>query len=367
SRRRLPPQTWPDSINQANKLALLAWARDSGIDLVQVNGQRRYGGPPAGERRGLWGGLWGGSPGVHRAAGCPTGWVGDPPPPGTEVFIGKLPQDVYEDALIPLFQSVGKLYEFRLMMTFSGLNRGFAYAKYGSRRGARDAVASLNNFEVREGCAIVVRRSTEKRELSVDGLWAWLRPRELETVLRRATPGVLRLALHASPGHRRAQLAVVTYSSHQAAAMAKKTLMEGNTQLGGAEMTVEWLNPSLKQKLQLCKKPLPVQTQAQGDRSRCIPAQVPPAAGSSRQPPGALEQLQALCRRQRLGTPLFLTRCLRAQPDGWLQLWCRVLIPGCPVPFSTVAWVRQDAPGSSWHEEAKAAVALQLLPLLGES
>ncbi|KFQ61917.1 Dead end protein 1, partial [Pelecanus crispus] len=88
---------WTKSINQANKMALLAWAKETGINLVQINGQRRYGAPPP-------------------------GWVGDPPPAGTEVFIGKL-----------LFQSVGKLYEFRLMMTFSGLNRGFAYAKYSNR------------------------------------------------------------------------------------------------------------------------------------------------------------------------------------------------------------------------------------------
>ncbi|KFP81083.1 Dead end protein 1, partial [Apaloderma vittatum] len=96
---------WTDSINQANKRALLAWAKESGIDLVQINGQRRYGGPPP-------------------------GWVGDPPPAGPEGF---MPQDVYENVLIPLCQSVGKLYEFRLMMTFSGLNRGFAYAKYSNR------------------------------------------------------------------------------------------------------------------------------------------------------------------------------------------------------------------------------------------
>ncbi|KFV09352.1 Dead end protein 1, partial [Pterocles gutturalis] len=79
---------WTDSVNRANKMALRAWAKETGVDLVQVNGQRRYGGPPP-------------------------GWVGNPPPAGTE--------------------GVGKLYEFRLMMTFSGLNRGFAYAKYSNR------------------------------------------------------------------------------------------------------------------------------------------------------------------------------------------------------------------------------------------
>ena len=30
----------------------------------------------------------------------PPGWVGSPPPPGSEVFIGRLPQDVYEHQLI---------------------------------------------------------------------------------------------------------------------------------------------------------------------------------------------------------------------------------------------------------------------------
>lgn len=44
----LPPQQWTSSINRTNKMALLAWVRETGIDLVQVNGQRRYGGPPPG-------------------------------------------------------------------------------------------------------------------------------------------------------------------------------------------------------------------------------------------------------------------------------------------------------------------------------
>lgn len=46
--RHLPPQMWTNSINQANKMALRAWAKETGINLVQVNGQRRYGGPPPG-------------------------------------------------------------------------------------------------------------------------------------------------------------------------------------------------------------------------------------------------------------------------------------------------------------------------------
>ncbi|XP_074771938.1 dead end protein homolog 1 [Athene noctua] len=316
-------------------MALLAWAKETRTDLVQINGQRRYGGPPP-------------------------GWVGDPPPAGTEVFIGKLPQDMYENVLIPLFQSVGRLYEFRLMMTFSGLNRGFAYAKYSSRRGAKEAIAAFNKFEVREGCAIVVCKSTEKCELSVDGLDGSVSQGELEALLRRVTVGLQSVTLCASPCRKRAQLAVLKYSSHQAAAMAKKTLMEENLSLSGMEMRVAWLNPDLKQKLQLCKEK-PSSSRVQGGKSPEGPKRVPLSPVLR----NALDRLNTLCQKQYLGTPLFLTKCVQENPNGWLRFWCCVVIPGFPVPFSGFTWVRQDGPGRSGHEEAKVAVALQVLRVLG--
>ncbi|XP_010006592.1 PREDICTED: dead end protein homolog 1 [Chaetura pelagica] len=226
-------------------MALLAWEKETGIHLVQINGQRRYGGPPP-------------------------DWVGDPPPAGTEVFIGKLPQDVYENVLIPLFQSVGRLYEFRLMMTFSGLNRGFAYATYGDPR--------------------------------------------------------------------------------------------GNTGLSGAQLKVDWLNHNQKQKLQSCQEK-PSSSRVQGGRHLGVPKQAPLSPVLH----NAVDHLTTLCRRWFLGTPLFLTKCIQATPNGWLRFWCQVVIPGCPVPFSGFAWVQQDGPGRSGHEEAKVVVAQQVLQMLGES
>lgn len=50
------PQLWCERVNSENKAALEAWVRETGIRLVQVNGQRKYGGPPPGTRtRALWG------------------------------------------------------------------------------------------------------------------------------------------------------------------------------------------------------------------------------------------------------------------------------------------------------------------------
>ncbi|XP_021266613.1 dead end protein homolog 1 isoform X2 [Numida meleagris] len=287
-------------------MALLSWVRETGIELVQVNGQRRYGGPPP-------------------------GWVGSPPPAGSEVYIAKLPRDLYEDTLIPLFQSVGQLYEFRLMLTFSGLNRGFAYAKYSDQCSAGKAIAALNNWEVQEGRAILVCQSFEKCELSVDGLPTTLCHRELEALLLEATEGLLGFTLHASPSRKEGKVAVLTYSSHRAAALAKKALVEGNIGLFKKKVKVEWLKPELKEQLQAHgEKPPPSSVRHLGSPERVLP---------SSELRGALGLLGALCQRRHLGTPRFLT--------------------------STFLWVREDASGTVGHKRIKEAVARLALVMLG--
>uniref|UniRef100_A0A2A4K588 RRM domain-containing protein n=1 Tax=Heliothis virescens TaxID=7102 RepID=A0A2A4K588_HELVI len=40
-----------------------------------------------------------------------------------QVFIGRIPHDCFEDTLVPLFRQAGELFEFRLMINFSGWNR----------------------------------------------------------------------------------------------------------------------------------------------------------------------------------------------------------------------------------------------------
>ncbi|NWT78757.1 DND1 protein, partial [Lanius ludovicianus] len=330
-------QMWTSGINEASKMALLAWEKETGIELVQVNGQRRYGGPPP-------------------------GWVGGPPPAGTEVYIARLPQDVYENTLIPLFESVGKLYEFRLMMTFSGLNRGFAYARYTSLQDASTAIATFHRFQVRKGRAIVVCRSTQKRELIVRGLDISVSQQELEAMLQMVTEGIISVTLHASPCQRPAKLAVLKYRSHEAAALAKKALMEGNLRLRGAGMRVDWLEPQMKQKLQLWEEKLPSSWVHRG-KSLAVPR---PAA----RPPSlqdVLERLNILCWRHHLRTPLFITKCVQVNADGWQRFWYQVVIPGYHVPISGFTWVLQDKQGQSEHEKAKVAAALHILQVLGES
>lgn len=87
---------------------------------------------PSGETTSLTA-SWGPGLGLLISALCCAGWEGPPPPRGCEVFVGKIPRDMYEDELVPLFEKAGTMYEFRLMMEFSGENRGYAFVMYTNR------------------------------------------------------------------------------------------------------------------------------------------------------------------------------------------------------------------------------------------
>lgn len=72
--------------------ALLDLEERTGYRIFQTNGQRKCGPPPD--------------------------WTGPAPDKGSEVFIGKVPRNCYENELFPLFATIGKIYELRLMMDF---------------------------------------------------------------------------------------------------------------------------------------------------------------------------------------------------------------------------------------------------------
>lgn len=61
-----------------------------------------------------------------------------------KVFCGKIPKDVFEDELIPLFEKCGPIWDLRLMMDpMTGFNRGYSFITYCDRDGANEAVKQV--------------------------------------------------------------------------------------------------------------------------------------------------------------------------------------------------------------------------------
>ena len=89
---------------------------------------------------------------------------------GHEVFIGHLPRTLFEDELLPVLLAVGQLCEVRIMMNFSGNNRGFGFARFSNKESADNAVKYLNNFEIRAGRRIIVIASKDRKKLFIGNL-----------------------------------------------------------------------------------------------------------------------------------------------------------------------------------------------------
>lgn len=55
--------------------------------------------------------------------------------------MGKIPRDLFEDELVPLFEKAGPIWDLRLMMDpLSGLNRGYAFVTFCTKEAAQAAV-----------------------------------------------------------------------------------------------------------------------------------------------------------------------------------------------------------------------------------
>ena len=60
------------------------------------------------------------------------------------MFCGKIPKEVFEDELIPLFEKCGKIWDMRLMMDpMTQLNRGYCFTTFVDKEGASEAVKQV--------------------------------------------------------------------------------------------------------------------------------------------------------------------------------------------------------------------------------
>ncbi|XP_061437161.1 RNA-binding protein 47-like [Lethenteron reissneri] len=191
----------------------------TGYNVVQENGQRKLGPPPD--------------------------WQGPPPARGCEVFVARIPRDLYEDELVPVLEAVGRLYQLRLMTTYRGKNRGYAFATFATRSQAADAVRRLHESEIRPGRRIAVRVSVDNRRLFIAGLPKVKTRAEVMAAMSDATEGVVGVKMRFCRHDRSLSrgYALVEYESHRAACVARRVLLPYSFRLWGRDINMDWAIP----------------------------------------------------------------------------------------------------------------------------
>lgn len=196
----------------------------TGYTLDVTTGQRKYGGPPP-----------------ESVYDCPQ------PPVATEIFVGKIPRDLFEDELVPLFEKAGPIWDMRLMMMpLSGINRGYAFVTFCSKESAAEAVKLYNNYEIRPGKHIGVCISVANNRLFVGSIPKSKTKEQIQEEFTKVTEGLTDVILYHQPDDKKKNrgFCFLEFEDHKSAAQARRRLMSGKVKVwNNVTVTVEWADP----------------------------------------------------------------------------------------------------------------------------
>lgn len=195
----------------------------TGYTLDVTTGQRKYGGPPP-----------------------ESVYTGAQPTVGTEIFVGKIPRDLFEDELVPQFEKAGPIWDLRLMMDpLSGLNRGYAFLTFCTKEAAQEAVKLCNNHEIRPGKHIGVCISVANNRLFVGSIPKSKTKEQIVEEFSKVTEGLTDVILYHQPDDKKKNrgFCFLEYEDHKTAAQARRRLMSGKVKVWGNLVTVEWADP----------------------------------------------------------------------------------------------------------------------------
>lgn len=194
----------------------------TGYSLDVTTGQRKYGGPPPG--------------------GNPT-----PPGPGHEIFCGKIPKDVFEDELIPLFEKCGKIWDMRLMMDpMTGLTRGYGFITFCEKDAADEAVKQLHDHEIAPGKKLKVNISIANVRLFVGNIPKNKSKDEIKEEFGKRTDGLVEVIVYGMADNQKQKnrgFAFLEYETHKQASNAKRKLQAGHPKFWQCDVIVDWADP----------------------------------------------------------------------------------------------------------------------------
>ncbi|XP_033230842.1 probable RNA-binding protein 46 [Belonocnema kinseyi] len=182
--------------------------------------------------------------GQRKVNGPPPDWTGPIPGPKTEIFIWNLPRRIYEETIYPFFSTAGKIYALRLLLELSGKNRGFCYVSYETPEQATNAIKLLHGTEIIPGQKVGVMLSINNCKLWMGRFGRSIKTAEIIMKICTRTAEVSRIYVYRNTKNK-AEFALLEYTTHAAAATARRTLIPDKDDIFSHSVNVDWANPTI--------------------------------------------------------------------------------------------------------------------------
>lgn len=174
------------------------------------------------------------------------------PGAGCECFVGKLPRDLFEDELIPVFEQQGKIWDLRLMIDpATGFSKGYCFVTYCDKENAALAAKNLNDHEIRPGKPIRVNVSVANIRLFIGNIPKTKSKEELKAEFGKIVEGLSELIIFNGGGDaaqptddklKNRGFCFLEFIDHKSASVAKRKLSKFNRVLN-REIAVDWADP----------------------------------------------------------------------------------------------------------------------------
>uniref|UniRef100_H0XUF6 RRM domain-containing protein n=1 Tax=Otolemur garnettii TaxID=30611 RepID=H0XUF6_OTOGA len=162
---------------------------------------------------------------------------------GTEVFTGKIPSNLYEDELVPLFEKAGPIWDLHLLIDpLSSQNRGYAFITFCGK----EAVKLCDSYEIRPGKHLGVCSSVANDRLFIGSIPKNKTKNFLKEFSKviGLTEGLKDVILYHQPHDKKnLEFCFLEYENQKSAAQARCQLMSGKVEVCRNVVTVEWADP----------------------------------------------------------------------------------------------------------------------------
>uniref|UniRef100_A0A914QFN4 RRM domain-containing protein n=1 Tax=Panagrolaimus davidi TaxID=227884 RepID=A0A914QFN4_9BILA len=171
----------------------------------------------------------------------PPGNIPEPIGSDHEIFIGQIPFYIYEDILIPLFESIGKIWDFRIMMDpINGKSHGYAFLVYVDKAHAIEAAKKFNGYEISPGKTLKVNVSVANTRLFVGNIPKSKTKDEILNELKKHAEGITDVIVYTFDSQRNRGFCFVDFIDHKSASDAKRRMGLAKLRPWNSDLFIEW-------------------------------------------------------------------------------------------------------------------------------